>query len=165
MQVFAEISSWFKSWSGEARMPQVEASTANQTYTPEQLEAFIKRSSDTEQKAGESLLLAQDLPNIFSRCDVHSSWRIAESNLVAFRGQLERSGHTGTCLWFEGSEAPQAILLGELLLDCSANRCGEQLEIHIGQTKVGDARAILGWVGPSIKVIGWIAMIDTDKLQ
>jgi hypothetical protein len=165
MQVLEGISNFLKTWCGGARMPQVEACAPTHTYTPDELEAFIDHSLNSQDRFAQSMLFANDMENMFARANIRSSLRIAQMNLSVFRAGLESSGHTGTCLWFETSETPQAIRFAGQVLDCSADERGEHLQVFHQGTKIGDVYAMHGWVGPTPKVIGWLAMIDIQKVN
>jgi hypothetical protein len=107
---------------------------------------------------------ARDPASTFERAGIESSWTIASSDLSVFLAGLRASGRKGVCLWFEGQHAPQDVAFKQQILDCVVVGKGDRLELFKGGKKVGDAYGMPGWVGPSVETIGWLAMIDADRV-
>jgi hypothetical protein len=111
------------------------------------------------------MLFARDMVNIFQRADINICWNIASANLSVFRRGLEATGHTGTCLWVEGKEAPAGVAFRDRVLDCKVVKDGDELEVFFQGQRIGHAYGMRGWVGPQPEVIGWLAMIDTNDVR
>ncbi|MEY4667355.1 MAG: hypothetical protein RL518_54 [Pseudomonadota bacterium] len=165
MDVFKNVMSVFKRSGGEALMPAPAVRHPQSQFSPEELRTFIDGVRERQQGIGEGMLFASDILNIFARANINSSWTIASCNLNVFLASLESIGHSGTCMWIEGREVPEAIAVGDVVLECSpVAPHREQIELFHKGRIVGNGYAMPGWVGASPQVIGWIAMIDTDAL-
>jgi hypothetical protein len=164
MGLFNRVVDMLKGSIGQAAMPVTAVRHPQQEFTPEELRRFIGDVRDTQRKFGEERLHCGDIENAFSQANIDAEWTIASSNLSVLIAGLSTSGDAGTFLWFEGAEAPESIATGGEVLECvpvSPRR--ERLELFIRGEKVGECYAMPGWVGGKPGVMGWIAMIDTNK--
>jgi hypothetical protein len=164
MGLFNRVVDMLKGSIGQAAMPVTAVRHPQQEFNPEELRRFICDVRDTQRKFGEERLHCEDMENAFSQTNIDAGWTIASSNLSVLVAGLSTSGHGGAFLWFEGAEAPVAIATGGEVFECvPVLPRRERLELFSQGAKVGECYAMPGWVDGKPGVMGWIAMIDTNK--